>query len=79
MRYTLAKPDRINNPRNGQHPERDQNEIGTRYEFAYFEAIKGQDRVAPQYTLGFLVGAPDLLKNLKTRYTPEKRDRHEFR
>ena len=22
------------NPRHGQHPERDQNEIGTRYEFA---------------------------------------------
>ena len=52
-RCTPEKLDRIKNPRHGQHPERDQNEIGTRYEFAYFEAIKGQDRVACQYRLGF--------------------------
>ena len=30
-----------------------QNEIGTRYKFAVFEPIKGQDRVACQYTLRF--------------------------
>ena len=28
-------------------------EIGTSYEFALFEAMKGPDRVAFQYTLGF--------------------------
>ena len=33
-RYMPVKPDRTKNPRHGQHPERDQNEIGTRYEFA---------------------------------------------
>ena len=53
-RYMPVKRDRIKIPRNAQHPERDQNEIGTRYEFAYFEAIKGQGRVALQYALGFL-------------------------
>ena len=52
-RYAPVKGDRIKNPRHGQHPERDQNEIGTRYEFAFFEGMKGQDRVAFQYTLGF--------------------------
>ena len=31
MRYTPAKRDRIQNPRDDQHPERDRNEIGTRY------------------------------------------------
>ena len=41
--------DRIKNPRHGQH----QNKIRTRYEFAKSEAIKGQDRVAPQYALIF--------------------------
>ena len=33
-RYTPAKRDRIKTPMHGQHPERDQNEIGTRCEFA---------------------------------------------
>ena len=33
-RHTPEKRDRIKNPRHGQHPERDQNEIGTRYEVA---------------------------------------------
>ena len=33
-RCTPEKRDRIRNPGHGQHPERDQNEIGTRYEFA---------------------------------------------
>ena len=33
-RCTPEKRDRIKNPRHGQHPERDQNEIGTRYEVA---------------------------------------------
>ena len=33
-RYTPVKRDRIKIPRNAQHPERDQNKIGTRYEFA---------------------------------------------
>ena len=42
-----------------------QNEIGTRYEFASFEAIKGQDRLAFQYTLKSLIGVPDVLKHLK--------------
>ena len=32
-RCTPEKRDRIKNPRRGQHPERDQNEIGTRYKF----------------------------------------------
>ena len=32
-RCTPEKRDRIKNPRHGQHPERDQNEIGTRYKF----------------------------------------------
>ena len=31
-RCTPEKRDQIKNPRHGQHPERDQNEIGTRYE-----------------------------------------------
>ena len=62
-------------PRNGQHPERDQNEIRTGYKFAYFEAIEGQDRV---YARIFLIGVPGVLKFLKkTRYTHEKRDWHE--
>ena len=52
-RCTPVKRDRFKNPRHGEHPERDQNEIGTRYKFAFFEAMKGQDRVAFQYTLGF--------------------------
>ena len=53
-RYTPVKQDRfLKSPRNGQHPERDQNEIGTRYEFAYFEAIEGQDRVALKDAPGF--------------------------
>ena len=47
------KRDRIKNPRHGLHPERDQNETGTRYTFASFEAMKGQDRAAFQYALGF--------------------------
>ena len=51
-------------PKNGQHPERDQNEIGTRYKFASFEAIEGQDRVAAQDA----TGTPQ-----KTRYTPENK------
>ena len=42
----------MKNPSNGQHPERDQNEIGTRYQFSYFEATKEQDREALQDTLG---------------------------
>ena len=33
-RCTPEKRDWIKNPRHGQHPERDRNEIGTRYEFA---------------------------------------------
>ena len=33
-RYTPVKRDRIKNPRRGQHPERDQNEIGARFKFA---------------------------------------------
>ena len=42
-RYTPVKRDRfLKSPRNGQHPERDQNEIGTRYEFVSFEPIEGQ-------------------------------------
>ena len=45
-----------------------QNEIGTRYEVTYFEAIKGQDRVACQYALGFS------LLEAKCPETPIKRD-----
>ena len=41
-----------------------QNEIGTRCKFAYFEAIKGQDRVACQYARGFSL-LPGVLKHLK--------------
>ena len=33
-RCTPVKRDRTKNPRHGQHPEQDQNEIGTRYELA---------------------------------------------
>ena len=32
----------------------------------------------PVYTRIFLLGAPGVLKHLKKRYTPEKRDQHEF-
>ena len=57
-----------------------QNEIGTRYEVAYFEARKGQDRVACQYTRGFSLLEGQMSRNTyKTRYTPEKRDWQEFR
>ena len=45
-RYRPVKRERIRNSRNAQHPEQDQNEIETRYEFAQYEAIKGRDRVA---------------------------------
>ena len=55
-----AKQDRINNPRHGQHPDQDQNEIGTRYEFAYSGAIKGGS--IPVYTRIFLSGGPGVLK-----------------
>ena len=66
------KRDRIQNPRHGLHPERDQNEIGTRCEVAYFEAIKGQDGVACQYTPGFSLLEGQMSRNThKTRYTPE--------
>ena len=51
-RWEFASPE---SPRNCQHPERDQNEIGTRYKFAYFEAVEGQDRVARQFLRGFSV------------------------
>ena len=78
-RCTPVKRHRINNPRHGQHPERDPNEIRKRYEFASFEAIEGQDRAALQDAPGFsLLERQMSLNNSKTRYTPEKRDRHEF-
>ena len=65
-RYTPAKRDRIKYPSHCQHPERDQNVIGTRYEFAQFEAMKGQDRVAFHHTLGFvLIAATGIMKHLK--------------
>ena len=68
------KRDRIENPRHGQHPERDQNEIGTRYGVAYFQARKGQ------YTLGFSLLEGQMSRNTyKTRCTPEKRDWQAFR
>ena len=69
-RCTPEKRDQIKNPRHGHHPERDQNEIGTRYKFVQLEAIKGQDRVACQYTLGFS------LFEAKCPETPIKRDTH---
>ena len=53
-RCTPIKRERIVNPRNGQPPERDRNEIQIRI-------IWGQ-----------------ILKHLKKRYTPEKRDWYEF-
>ena len=57
-----------------------QNEIRTRYEVAYFEARKGQDRVACQHTFGFSLLEGQMSRNTyKTRYTPEKRDWQEFR
>ena len=62
--YTPEKRDRIENPRHGQHPERDQNEIRS----CILEARKGQDRVACQYTLGFS------LLEAKCPETPKKRD-----
>ena len=67
-RYTLAKRDRIKGSRCGRHPERDQNEIGARYKFASFEAIKGQDEEAVQDTLGFSY------LNARRPETPQKRD-----
>ena len=79
-RCTREKRDRIKNLRHGQHPEQDQNEIGTRYEVAYFEARKGQDSVACQYTLGFSLLEGQMSRNTyKTRYTLEKRDWQEIR
>ena len=45
-----------------------QNEIRTRYEFASFEAIQGEDRAACQYTLGFPCWSTRCLK------TPQKQD-----
>ena len=63
---TLRRAPDKKSPRNGQHPEPDQNEIRTRYGFASYEAIEGQDRVARQDAPIFLVGAPDVLKHLKT-------------
>ena len=68
-RYTSAKRDTIKNPQHGQDPEREQNEIGTR--FAYFEAMKGQDTAAFQDTLGFSLLVCQMSWNTsKTRYTP---------
>ena len=50
----------------------EQNEIGTRYEVAYFEARKGQDRVACQYALGSSLLEGQMPRNtFKMRYTPE--------
>ena len=72
-RYTPRKRDRIKNQRHGQHPERDQKEIGTKYKFAYIWGHEGtQDRVACQYTLGFSLLEHQVPWNTsKTRYTPE--------
>ena len=56
-RYTPVNeigPDRfLKSPRSGQPPERDQNEIGTRYEFAESGPIEGQDGVVVQDAPGF--------------------------
>ena len=74
----LFPRDRIKNPSYGQHPERDQNEIGTRDEYASFEAMKGQDRVAFQYTLWFsLLERPASWSTSKQDTRLKKRDRHE--
>ena len=40
------------------------NEIRTRYEFTYFEAIETRQGSTPVYTRIFLIGAP-VLKHLK--------------
>ena len=61
-----------------------QNEIITRSQreskFAQFEAMKGQDRVACQYTLEVSLLEGQMSRNTyKTRDTREKRDWQEFR
>ena len=55
--------------------ERDQNEIGTRYKFAQFETIKGQDSVAFQYTLRFPYWG---VKPLETPQTGDTRLKNEI-
>ena len=52
-----------------------QNEIETRYEFAYFETLTGQDRAAFQYTLS----DTGLYWSARCPKTPPKRLKNEFR
>ena len=85
-RYTPAKRDRklrllwfLENPKNGQHPERDQIEIGRDTDWNNSRPTKDKTRLACQKTPGFsLLECHVSWNTSKTRYTPEKRDWHEF-
>ena len=61
-RYTAVKRDRIKNPRHGQHPERDQNEIQICIIWGHQGTRQGS---MPGYSRIFLAGVPDALKHFK--------------